>query len=60
MKRRIPEDSCLTSQRSNEELAHADLLAECIVQLGGMPEFNPERLSALSHANTQHATRWKR
>lgn len=35
---------------SNEELAHADLLAKRIVQLGGMPEFNPDRLSALSHA----------
>jgi len=35
---------------SNEELAHADLIAKRIVQLGGMPEFNPDRLAKLSHA----------
>lgn len=35
---------------SNEELAHADLLAKRIVQLGGAPEFNPECLTSLSHA----------
>jgi bacterioferritin len=35
---------------SNEELAHADLIAKRIVQLGGAPEFNPDCLSALSHA----------
>lgn len=35
---------------SNEELAHADLIAKRIVQLGGDPEFNPDKLSALSHA----------
>lgn len=35
---------------SNEELAHADLLAKRIVQLGGTPEFNPDRLSQRSHA----------
>ncbi len=35
---------------SNEELAHADLLAKRIVQLGGAPEFNPDCLTALSHA----------
>lgn len=35
---------------SNEELAHADLIAKRIVQLGGTPELNPECLSGLSHA----------
>lgn len=35
---------------SNEELAHADLLAKRIVQLGGAPQFNPECLTSLSHA----------
>lgn len=35
---------------SNEELGHADLLARRIVQLGGKPEFNPERLAPRSHA----------
>ncbi len=35
---------------SNEELAHADLLAERIVQLGGEPEFAPDSLTARSHA----------
>ncbi len=35
---------------SNEELAHADLIARRIVQLGGTPEFNPDKLAKLSHA----------
>ncbi len=35
---------------SNEELAHADLIAKRIVQLGGTPEFNPDKLAKLSHA----------
>ena len=35
---------------SNEELSHADLLAERIVQLGGEPNFAPDTLSAQSHA----------
>ena len=35
---------------AQEEQAHADLLAERIVQLGGEPNFNPEGLSARSHA----------
>ena len=33
-----------------EEQAHADLIAERIVQLGGEPNFDPEGLSARSHA----------
>ena len=35
---------------SNEELGHADLLAERIVQLGGEPDLSPDSLSARSHA----------
>lgn len=35
---------------SNEELGHADLLSERIVQLGGEPDFAPDTLLARSHA----------
>lgn len=35
---------------SNQELAHADLIAERIVQLGGEPDFAPDGLSGRSHA----------
>ena len=35
---------------SNEELAHADQLAERIVQLGGAPDFAPDTLIGRSHA----------
>jgi len=35
---------------SNEELAHADSIAERIVQLGGKPDFAPDGLAARSHA----------
>jgi bacterioferritin len=35
---------------SNEEQAHADLIAERIVQLGGEPDFAPDGLSGRSHA----------
>jgi bacterioferritin len=35
---------------ANEELAHADLIAERIVQLGGEPDFSPNTLTARSHA----------
>lgn len=35
---------------SNEELGHADLLAERIVQLGGEPDFSPDSLLSRSHA----------
>lgn len=41
---------------ANEELAHADRLAERIVQLGGEPEFHPDRLLAASHADYDDAT----
>lgn len=35
---------------SNQELGHADSLAERIVQLGGEPDFSPDSLSSRSHA----------
>ena len=37
-------------QHAQEEQAHADLLAERIVQLGGEPDFNPEGLASRSHS----------
>ena len=37
-------------EHANEEQAHADRIAERIVQLGGAPELNPDLLSARSHA----------
>jgi bacterioferritin len=37
-------------EHSNEEQAHADEIAERIVQLGGAPDFAPEGLTSRSHA----------
>jgi bacterioferritin len=37
-------------QHANEEQAHADLIAQRIVQLGGAPNFNPEGLLSRSYA----------
>ncbi|AVP57053.1 ferritin-like domain-containing protein [Pulveribacter suum] len=36
---------------ANEEAAHADLIAERIVQLGGSPDFRPSSLQERSHAD---------
>jgi bacterioferritin len=36
---------------ADEEAAHADKLAERIVQLGGEPDFQPDTLSRRSHAD---------
>jgi bacterioferritin len=36
---------------ANEETAHADMLAERIVQLGGKPDFAPTTLAERSHAD---------
>lgn len=36
---------------ANEEAAHADLIAERIVQLGGSPDFSPNTLLERSHAD---------
>lgn len=35
---------------ADEELSHADVIAERIVQLGGEPDFSPDTLKARSHA----------
>ena len=45
---RNPADEFLI--HANEELGHADRLAERIVQLGGEPDFDPDGLSTRSHA----------
>src|SRR5215470_2170976 len=37
-------------QHANDEQAHADRIAERIVQLGGDPDLSPEGLSTRSHA----------
>lgn len=37
-------------QHANEEQAHADMVAERIVQLKGDPDLNPETLATRSHA----------
>jgi len=37
-------------EHANEEQAHADQIAERIVQLGGEPDLNPESLAMRSHA----------
>lgn len=34
---------------SNEQIAHSDLIADRIVQLGGEPDFSPTTLAARSH-----------
>ena len=37
-------------EHANEEMQHADQIAERIVQLGGEPDFDPSGLKARSHA----------
>lgn len=41
---------------ANEETAHADRIAERIVQLGGEPDFNPTTLLDRSHADYDEAS----
>jgi len=43
-------------QHSNDEQAHADQIAERIVQLGGEPDFAPEGLATRSHAEYVEGT----
>jgi len=38
-------------EHANEESAHADRIAERIVQLGGDPDFSPDSLTKRSHAD---------
>lgn len=41
---------------AGEEAAHADRLAQRIVQLGGKPDFSPDSLSERSHADYDDST----
>ena len=41
---------------ANEEAAHADQIAERIIQLGGEPDFNPRGLEERSHADYDTST----
>jgi len=41
---------------SNDEQAHADRIAERIVQLGGNPDFSPNKLTSRSHAEYAEGT----
>jgi bacterioferritin len=41
---------------AEEETAHADQIAERIVQLGGEPDFSPDQLSQRSHADYDAST----
>jgi bacterioferritin len=41
---------------ANEEAAHADRLAQRIVQLGGKPDFSPDSLTRRSHAAYDEST----
>jgi bacterioferritin len=41
---------------ANEESAHADRLAQRIVQLGGKPDFSPDSLTKRSHAEYNDST----
>ena len=41
---------------AHEETAHADQIAERIVQLGGEPDFAPDRLTQRSHADYDDST----
>jgi bacterioferritin len=41
---------------ANEEAAHADRLAQRIVQLGGKPDFSPDSLTRRSHAAYDDST----
>jgi bacterioferritin len=43
-------------EHSNQELGHADRIAERIKQLGGKPEMNPAKISAVSHAEYVEGT----
>ena len=43
-------------EHSNEELRHADMIAERIKQLGGKPEMNPDILTSKSHAEYVEGT----
>lgn len=43
-------------EHAQQEMEHADRLAERIVQLGGQPDFNPDTLTQRSHAQYHDGT----
>src|SRR5262249_48337460 len=43
-------------EHAGEEQAHADSIAERIIQLGGEPDLNPEGLTSRSHAEYKPGT----
>jgi bacterioferritin len=43
-------------EHANDESGHADRIAERIVQLGGSPDFAPDRLLQRSHADYDEST----
>jgi bacterioferritin len=43
-------------EHATQEQEHAELLAERIVQLGGLPDYNPATLTARSHADYHDGT----
>ena len=46
-------------EHAKQEQAHADLIAERIVQLGGAPDLNPDTLTKRSHAEYQEGKNLK-
>jgi bacterioferritin len=44
-------------EHANQELEHADSIAERIVQLGGEPDFNPDTFKARAHAEYRPSTK---
>jgi bacterioferritin len=54
LKARFAADEFL--EHANQEMEHADRLAERIVQLGGDPDFNPNTLTQRSHAQYHEGT----
>lgn len=46
-------------EHAQQEQAHADLIAERIVQLGGEPDLNPDTLTKRSHAEYQEGKNLK-
>jgi len=43
-------------EHANEEQQHADMIAERITQLGGIPDMSPEGLRTKAHANYHNGT----
>jgi len=48
------------AQHAREEQEHADRIAERIIQLGGEPDFSPDRLTSRSHSEYYEGTDLRR